>query len=226
MKIKIKKQYLTLVPRPEPDQFKSLLESIKEDGQHLPIVVNEKGYILDGYTRFKACNQLKITPEYEVKKFDDENEERRYVIIVNLSRRQLNLFQKGEVLFQWWKKERELGFARRQINAWKTRRGKIAKPKLRLNMRLGKMLGCQHTTAWKIMKILSEGDSTLIARCRTGTLEVTTAFRRMNNLSPVGGRTGLRHSKCLVCQTETIPAKTCHVHTTLCCSSPDCGWGI
>lgn len=225
MKIKIKKEYLTLVPRLGSLQFKSLLQSIKEDGQHLPIIVNEKGYILDGHTRFEACNQLKIKPKYEVKKFDDPDEEKRYVIIVNLSRRQLTLFQKAEVLYEWWKKEKAEGWARRGQNAKRRREGKPIIVKERLNKRLAKMLGCQHNTASNAMTIITEGDSNLLARCRNGTLSIMTAFRMLRKLAPSSGRGyNLRHSKCLLCNAVTIKNEDCHVHNQLCCS--ECEWGV
>ena len=46
-------------PLPE-DEFEALVESIKQNGQYYPIVVNSEGVILDGHQRTKACDKLGI----------------------------------------------------------------------------------------------------------------------------------------------------------------------
>ena len=69
IQINIKKEYYDLVPRPLDSQYKSLRESIRDDGQHIPIVVNQEGTILDGHTRYEICKELKIEPIYETKTF-------------------------------------------------------------------------------------------------------------------------------------------------------------
>ena len=89
--IRTKKEYLELVPRPSKEDYKSLKNSIKEDGLHLPITVNQNGVILDGHTRNAICKELGIKPIFEVMKFDDEFDEKRFVVTTNLSRRSLNL---------------------------------------------------------------------------------------------------------------------------------------
>jgi ParB-like chromosome segregation protein Spo0J len=77
-----------------------LKNSIKEDVLHYPIIINSKGEILDGYHRCKICKDLDIPIKYEIKYFDNLIDEKRFVIDINLKRRQLNDFQKTELAYK------------------------------------------------------------------------------------------------------------------------------
>jgi len=94
MKLSINPEYEKLVPRPSKEEYQALKQSIKEDGQRQAIIVNQKGVVLDGHTRFKVCEELGIKSKYQVQEFKDEIEEQIYVIEVNLQRRNLNDGQK------------------------------------------------------------------------------------------------------------------------------------
>jgi len=89
--------YLTLIPPLSKVEFDLLKQSIKEEGMHLPIIVNKQGVVLDGHHRFRACKELGIPLQYLIKEFKDPLEEKQYLIVVNLRRRQLNVFQKVEI---------------------------------------------------------------------------------------------------------------------------------
>ncbi|MGC1932472.1 MAG: ParB N-terminal domain-containing protein [Candidatus Nitrosopolaris sp.] len=75
-------------------EFDLLKQSIKEEGLHIPVIVNKQGIVLDGYHRFRACKELGIPLNYRIKEFKDSLEEKQFVIEVNLRRRQLNVFQR------------------------------------------------------------------------------------------------------------------------------------
>ncbi|MGH9927183.1 MAG: ParB N-terminal domain-containing protein, partial [Nitrososphaeraceae archaeon] len=88
------------------DQYEELKESIRQRGflPCYPIVINEKGDVLDGHHRLRACQELGIEPRFEVKKksSDDNNEleEKLFVIDSNLARRQLTRFQAAELVLR------------------------------------------------------------------------------------------------------------------------------
>jgi hypothetical protein len=69
----INPEYARLVP---PSPYEAIKQSIEQFGQHVPIIINEKGEILDGHTRFKACNELGIKPQTMMREFQDPLEER------------------------------------------------------------------------------------------------------------------------------------------------------
>ncbi|HJT82888.1 MAG TPA: DNA methyltransferase [Nitrososphaeraceae archaeon] len=99
--IKINPEHSKLVNLLSNSEYESLKNSIKEDGLHYPIVINSKGEILDGHHRYKICKELDIIPiKYEIKHFDNIIEEKRFVIDINLKRRQLNDFQKAELAYK------------------------------------------------------------------------------------------------------------------------------
>ncbi|HEX7483110.1 MAG TPA: ParB/RepB/Spo0J family partition protein, partial [Candidatus Bathyarchaeia archaeon] len=69
----------------------------QSEGQHYPIIVNEDLEVLDGHHRFRACIELGIEPDFEVRKFEDKLHEKKFVIEANLRRRHLNNFQLVEL---------------------------------------------------------------------------------------------------------------------------------
>jgi len=78
-------------------EFNSLKQSIKEEGLHIPVIVNKQGIVLEGHHRFRACKELHIPLQFHIKEFKDSLEEKGFVIEVNLRRRQLNGFQRVEL---------------------------------------------------------------------------------------------------------------------------------
>ena len=97
MKLIINPVYQKLVPHVSEDEYKSLKQSIKDDGVWLPIIVNSNGIILDGHTRYKICQELGISPTCAERAFGNELLEKKFVIESNLRRRQLNDYQKSEL---------------------------------------------------------------------------------------------------------------------------------
>jgi ParB-like chromosome segregation protein Spo0J len=55
--------------------FKSLLSSIRENGQLEPITINNNGEVLDGHHRLRACEKLRLKLIVKVKTFNDISEE-------------------------------------------------------------------------------------------------------------------------------------------------------
>ena len=131
IEITIKQEYEGLVP-PLPDKdYHELKESIKNDGQFFAITVNEKGEILDGYHRFRACQELSIEPKIEVKKFDNPLDEKRFVIESNLKRRHLEIHERAALATELQSIEEEAAKDRQkqtqfsETNQPVTRLGKI-----------------------------------------------------------------------------------------------------
>ena len=99
--VKINEEYAQLAPKYSEMEFDELVESIRTSGQCYPIVVNKDYYILDGHHRYRACQKLGIEPKVEVRtSFSTILEEKLFVYDTNLIRRNLNDFQKAEMLYQ------------------------------------------------------------------------------------------------------------------------------
>lgn len=92
--LKTKEKYANLFPFPVKEVYESMKADIKENGQKVPIDHNRKGYILDGYTRYKITKELKLKPLTELREFDTEVEEIEFILSMNNQRRDLTSPQK------------------------------------------------------------------------------------------------------------------------------------
>jgi ParB-like chromosome segregation protein Spo0J len=97
MSLRLNSEYEKLLPKMSEEEFAELKSSIKTEGQHYAIVVNEDLEVLDGHHRFRACTELGIEPDFEVRRFDSKLLEKKFVIETNLRRRHLNNFQLVEL---------------------------------------------------------------------------------------------------------------------------------
>jgi ParB-like chromosome segregation protein Spo0J len=97
MSLRLNPQYEKMLPMMSQEEFDQLKESIRTEGQHYPIIVSESLEVLDGHHRFRACLELDIDPDFEVKHFEDKLLEKKFVIEANLRRRHLNNFQLVEL---------------------------------------------------------------------------------------------------------------------------------
>ena len=107
--IRINEEYARLVPVISESGYETIKQSIKQDGQHIPVIINQTGEILDGYTRFKACNELGIAPRTMMREeFEDPLLEKQFIIDINRNRRHLNPFQRIELECKYETIESEL----------------------------------------------------------------------------------------------------------------------
>src|SRR5690242_21693410 len=99
MEIKIKDDYVNLVPQLQDKEYQELKESISKYGfwPEYPTIVNKEGIVLDGNNRTKICQELGVQPAYVIKEFDSELEEKLFIMDNVRARRHLNLFQKVEL---------------------------------------------------------------------------------------------------------------------------------
>ncbi|MCX8153576.1 MAG: ParB N-terminal domain-containing protein [Candidatus Bathyarchaeota archaeon] len=108
MSLRVNPEYEKLLPKMSDEEFAELKASIQAEGQYYPIVVNEDLEILDGHHRFRACVELGIEPDFEVRKFENKLLERKFVIEANLRRRHLTKFQLVELGVPLLEIEKEL----------------------------------------------------------------------------------------------------------------------
>jgi ParB-like chromosome segregation protein Spo0J len=150
--IRINREYASLVSELSPDEFESLKQSIKKaNGLYVPIIVNQDGIILDGHHRYKACQDLGIEPETIVREFSDKSEEQLFVIDCNLTRRQLNNFQKTELAL----KSKPILAAIAKGNELLGGKGdRNLTPLGRVDDRIGEQAGVSRDTVRKVVKIL------------------------------------------------------------------------
>jgi site-specific DNA-methyltransferase (adenine-specific) len=95
--IKIDKEYLGLVFRPNADDYAALKASIAQDGIRLPLIIDQHGALVDGHTRRQIAEELGLkNVPIDVHRFADREETKRFILQSNL-RRDLNTAQKAEL---------------------------------------------------------------------------------------------------------------------------------
>ena len=161
-------KYKDMVPRPTSEDFAVLKESLMESGQQIPIVINSKGDILDGFTRFDILSERGIPLKTTVKDFETEEEELKFVIQSNLARRHLSLFQKIELTYSLYKKLRE-----------KYHRG--GHPSIRANnggatVIIGKTIGCNRNSVTMGVWLIEHASETQKKKLRNGTIGIQTVY--------------------------------------------------
>jgi len=95
-------EYYDAVPRSLTEERQLVKESMLEDGLLEELKLNTDGEVLDGHTRIEIGEEIgwkrldgkPIIPRFKVKEFETKDQERQYVIKINLMRRHLNAFQK------------------------------------------------------------------------------------------------------------------------------------
>ena len=182
--IRIDEEYSALIPKLSTSDFESLKCSIKDYGQHMPITVNSKGVILDGYHRFKACNELGKEPQISARDFEDKLEERLFVIECNLKRRHLNGFQRAELALKSKPILEEIAKKNTTANLSITMKTVPNSKYLELggkgvNEKIGKSARLSHETIRKVVTILQSKDDDLKEKARKGQFTINEAFSKI-----------------------------------------------
>ena len=73
--LKISEEFEMLTPPYTDQQFKALVDSLREHGQLLPGLVNQHGVILDAYHRYRGCKKLGIPFRYKIEHFNSKADE-------------------------------------------------------------------------------------------------------------------------------------------------------
>jgi len=174
-KIKFDEKYYDMVPRPTKVEFDALTYSIKEKGQQEDIVINEKGVILDGYTRYEICQNLGIVPTYTIKSFENKDQEMQYVLEVNATRRQLNNFQRVELFIDIFKSISKE--ARKRHN----NRRHLHCPQPSSMVRYSQIVGVGEATTQHAIRVIDSGRKDIIQRCRSGNMTINSAYCEIHN---------------------------------------------
>lgn len=96
--MKLNENYQVL-PSMSDEQFQALKADIAERGVLTPIDVDDKGFILDGHHRYRACVELGITDFPTIIRLDlTEDEKRMFARKSNMLRRHLTQEQMREII--------------------------------------------------------------------------------------------------------------------------------
>lgn len=168
-------KYYSIVPRPTLDEWHALDHSIAAHGLQEPITINEKGVILDGYTRYEICQNRGISITTRTKSFETPESELRYVLEVNATRRQLNAFQRVELFIDIFRVYQKEG---RENNNWHIPKKNPVGGAL---VRYSEVVGIGQKRVHAAIKIIESDNEELKQQCRDGTITVNAAYNSMSD---------------------------------------------
>lgn len=227
--IKVDNLYKSLVPRLTPDQYRSLKNSLEDAGQQVPIIVNSDGVILDGHTRYDILTKWDKMPRIEVKSFETKEDEKQFVITTNLDRRQLTLYGKAEIAFNYYETECKIRHHYSSLHIQATIRGETYKKRERLLNQFARMIGTKPSTCHKIIWLIRNADEETKQLLRLDKTSITKEYYQLKKDTNVKPRSAygkhLHFPICLNCGNPCVDAEkeNCHVHKEVCCKK--CGWG-
>lgn len=101
MDLKIDEEFRKLLPEPTKEEYTNLEKSIVKRGVLSPLLVWE-GTLIDGHTRYSICkaHRMKDIPTKEIR-FQSRDEALAWILMNQLSRRNLTDFQKNEVALKY-----------------------------------------------------------------------------------------------------------------------------
>jgi 16S rRNA G966 N2-methylase RsmD len=171
-----KRQYAALVRGLSSQEYQSLKKSIKENGQHVPIIVNSENIILDGHHRFRICKELGIKPITVTRKFENEDKLQEQLFVINcaVEGRQLNDFEKIELRL---KAKPIIQKIAKQNESRGGKGVRIHTPLGRVDKELGKSIGLSHDTVHKVDTILKKAPPETLGKLRTGTESINHVYK-------------------------------------------------
>ena len=191
MSLSLNPIYDKLLPRMSEEEFEELKKSIETEGQHYPIIVNEDLEVLDGHHRFRACQELGLEPDVEVKRFEDKLLEKKFVIEANLRRRHLNNFQLVELAVPLLEIEKTLAKQRQSLggkNGRNTQLGLVpddAEPEHESSFKakaaevVAKKAGLSTRTFERGKKIVEEGTEDDKRKLREGKVSISKIYQEL-----------------------------------------------
>jgi ParB-like chromosome segregation protein Spo0J len=184
----INKEYESLAPPMAKEAFECLMSSIRERGQLVPIIINNRGEVLDGHNRLKVCEKLNIQAVSEVRIFDDPLDEKLYIIEVNLQRRQLTAAQRIQLSLKKKPILEELAKKNSQANLRRGGDNSTGLPSSvqictfgRVNEKIAKDSGVSARQVSKVQTILEKARPELKERVLSGTTKIDKAYRQIIN---------------------------------------------
>lgn len=179
-------KYAHIVRRLTVDEFLGLKDSIAAEGLHIPIAINSEYVILDGHHRVKAARVLNIDKVPVLfKSFESELHEENFVIDTDLQRRQLNTYERCELIARRIRNDNEIEAARqRSLANLKTGNKFPTVSKDTIGSNLGRTrdkVASKYrvkATTFSRFKTIHESDNEYIKdRCRSGEIPISLGSR-------------------------------------------------
>ena len=192
IELKINKDFSTLIPPLAEDEYSKLQESIKQEGCREPLSI-WNGVIVDGHNRYKICCEYNIEFKTQEIEFEDEGEAKIWIINNQLARRNLEPFQKTNLIL----KKKEIIAERAKENE-KIRKGKQPGASLtnssnlidpiHTRKELAKEAGVSEDTVARVEFINKNAGEEAIEKLNKGESSINEVFTKLKKVEKEGKR--------------------------------------
>ena len=189
----VDEEFKALIPPLSAEERQMLEESIIANGCEMPILV-WNDIIVDGHNRYAICHDHGIPFAYEEREFETRNTVKVWMLLNQLGRRNLNEYQRSEMVLIL--RETESEDANRRMMSGKTtedpgvnlRQGQKSKGDRsgRALNRLGKMAGVSESTMRKVERIVDEADEETKDKLRRGEMKIHNAYTHLPSVAKPG----------------------------------------
>jgi hypothetical protein len=155
-----------IIPEMDREQFDNLRADIKENGLKVPIIT-KNGRIIDGRSRYLACKQLGLTPDF-LEWAGKEKDILEQVISLNVKRRHLSSSQRAALAAELLPQFEKVG-KQKQVEGGK---GKKSEDKFRATEEVAKVVGSSKGSV-TIAKRVRKEDPDTFEKMKTGTTTIS-----------------------------------------------------
>lgn len=179
MELKINEKFRSVAPPLSENEMRLLREDILANGCRDPLIV-WAGVIVDGHHRYKVCRENNIPFLVMEMEFKDENEALVWIAKNQLGRRNLNSFQRCELVLPLKSALIVEAEKRRRNSISRYRKcGETNGPGIDTRDILSEMAGVSHGLLRQVKIILDEADEDTKEKLRRGEIRVNTAYKQI-----------------------------------------------
>lgn len=182
MDLKIDAEFRNLLPEPTSEEYTNLEKSIVKRGVMSPLLVWD-GTIIDGHTRYAICqaHRMKDIPTKEIS-FQSRDEALAWILMNQLSRRNLTGFQKNEIALKYEKViAKQMKKRQGERNDLKEHSDQLVKKLNPTSTRkeLARIAGTSEGSILRTKTILDKGTPEQIERLRNGEASVYKIYKEI-----------------------------------------------
>jgi len=186
IKLKINEKFKALMPKLSADEYSQLEKNIIQNGC-LDKIKTWYGFIVDGHNRYSICTKHKI--EFDTEEIfegypADENEVEEWIIMNQFGRRNLNLFQKSELVIKLKDVYRELAKKNQGKRNDLLQNSAESFTPVDTRQKLADKARVSHTTISTVEEIIKNASAEIIAGCRRGEISIHEASKSYKKKEP------------------------------------------
>ena len=179
MDIVIDKEFRTLIPPLTVEEYNGLKASILADGCRDALVL-WGDILVDGHNRYEICTSHDVPFKTVQREFEDRNDVKLWMMKNQLARRNLNDFQRSEIVYKCEDAVKAVTSAKQSpgTNQY-TRSVENLPPTTKEKSRdiLGAMAGVSGKTYEKAVRVIREAPQGIVEAVRAGDISIDKAFK-------------------------------------------------